>query len=393
MAKSYEGLKADAQVIKNEIEASRNTATRVGTMLVDIVDKVNEDFEEVRQGMDNFVAEYDQTLAKIETTLGTIENVTIHSGGVINITSNATTTIAQKMSKMADGDIVIFVIGDSRGSYPSTESRVNVDAGLSISTNYFFSTERRGANVGDLLFVVKKTITLIQRIVCRIIPLNDAKPDSDGYIGTEGIVTVNDKKQINKIADIETTANKALPKSDQLPSRWASNMNEALQTGLYPWCTLGRPTGSTGAYTCLVQRTSTNDGAYDTVEQTAYGREAELGRVFKRIIFIKTDGTDNQYGEWIEISNSSIDVTALFTEGGTLNVSTNVLRSSHLHYNDSSKFFSTVTLSVSNRVWYMDARATVVVDDVMIDRLYRAVVKPVDGIFRCSKVIYKEFKI
>lgn len=93
-------------------------------------------------------------------------------------------------------------------------------------------------------------------------------------------------------------------------------MNNALQTGVYPWCTLGRPAGSTGAYTCIVQRTSTNDGSYDTIEQTAYGREGELGKVYKRIIFYKSDGTDTQYGEWLEITPSlTVDGNTIIHSG------------------------------------------------------------------------------
>lgn len=42
MAKTYEGLKADANIIKNEIEAQKNTATRVGTMFSDIIEKMEE---------------------------------------------------------------------------------------------------------------------------------------------------------------------------------------------------------------------------------------------------------------------------------------------------------------------------------------------------------------
>lgn len=45
MAKTYEGLKADANIIKNEIEAQKNTATRVGTMFVDVIDKMEESNE------------------------------------------------------------------------------------------------------------------------------------------------------------------------------------------------------------------------------------------------------------------------------------------------------------------------------------------------------------
>ena len=40
MAKTYEGLRADANIIKNEVEAQKNTATRVGTMFVDMIDKM-----------------------------------------------------------------------------------------------------------------------------------------------------------------------------------------------------------------------------------------------------------------------------------------------------------------------------------------------------------------
>lgn len=45
MAKTYEGLKADANIIKNEIEVQKNTATRVGTMFVDVIDKMEESDE------------------------------------------------------------------------------------------------------------------------------------------------------------------------------------------------------------------------------------------------------------------------------------------------------------------------------------------------------------
>ncbi len=227
----------------------------------------------------------------------TFINASFHSGGVINLSSaDAKSIIDSKIANYKVGDIVLFVIGDSKGAYPSLsgETRINVAKNLCISTNYFFSTDNRGANVGDMLFVSKQTVTLITRTVCKIIPLNDAKVASGDWYGTEGVMTPNDK----------ATLNAALPRAEQMPSRWTSNMNDALQTGVYPWCTLGRPAGSTGAYTCIVQRTSTNDGNYDTIEQTAYGREGELGQVYKRIIFYKSDGTDTQYGDWLQVSSA-----------------------------------------------------------------------------------------
>ncbi len=220
--------------------------------------------------------------------------VTIYSGGIINLASSSVkTTIDSIMGKRKAGDIVLFIISDSKGSYPSLsgETRVNVDMSLCVELNYFFSTDKRGANVGDLLLVTKQNYLLVTRYACRIIPLNDAKVASGTWNGTDGVMTPSDKAALSA----------ALPRAEQMPSRWASNMNDALQTGVYPWCTLGRPAGSTGAYTCIVQRTSTNDGNYDTIEQTAYGREGELGQVYKRVIFYKSDGSDTQYGEWIRI--------------------------------------------------------------------------------------------
>lgn len=235
------------------------------------------------------------------------------NGGVINIAE--TGTIEAIYNNLETGAIALCIIGDSNGSYPSSETRINVNSEYTISTNYFFSEDARGANVGDLLMITKQTYLLITRCALRIIPLNDAKVPTDSFAGTEGIVTIWDKQQINKISGIESTANNALPKSSQLPSKWTDNMNNALETGVYPWCTLGRPADSTGAYTCIVKRTSTDDGAYNTIEQTAYGREGELGKVYKRIIFEKNDGSDTQYGEWLEVTNSDSCYTKIELEG------------------------------------------------------------------------------
>lgn len=223
--------------------------------------------------------------------------VTIYSGGIINLASSSVkTTIDSIMDKRKAGDIVLFIISDSQGSYPSlSETRVNVDASLCVELNYFFSTDKRGANVGDLLLVSKQDYQLVTRNACRIIPLNDAKAASGTWNGTDGVMTSSDKAALNA----------ALPRAEQMPSRWTSNMNDALQTGVYVWCTLGRPSGATGAFTCVVFRTSTNDGSYDTIEQTAYGREGELGQVWKRIIFEKKDGSDTQFHDWVRMDDGN----------------------------------------------------------------------------------------
>lgn len=102
-----------------------------------------------------------------------------------------------------------------------------------------------------------------------------------------------------------TNADGAVP-INQLdrPTRSTVNMNDCLQTGFYPWCTLGRPAGATGAFSLSVRRASTPDGnGFYTVEQTCYGREAELGQVWTRMVFDKGGSTspDTDYMEWIRV--------------------------------------------------------------------------------------------
>lgn len=275
-------LKNLATTIRDEVTERANTAYRVGQALIEMITN-----SEAHQ-------------KKVDQHIANAANV--YYKGIINIaTTAASSNVDTIAGTLKTGDLAFCIIGDAKATYPSTESRINVDTSLCKTLNYFFSTDPRGANVGDLLIISRQTYLLLTRTVCRIIPLNDAKPATNVFTGTEGIMTIWDKTQVNKIPGIETVANSALPKSALLPSLWTSNMNDALQTGVYPWCTLGRPAGSTGAYTCIVQRTSINDGNYDTIEQTAYGREGELGQVYKRIIFYKSDGTDTQYGDWIRI--------------------------------------------------------------------------------------------
>ena len=105
-----------------------------------------------------------------------------------------------------------------------------------------------------------------------------------------------------------TNADTAVPVNqlDQ-PSRGTENMNECLKTGFYPWCTLGRPAGSAGAFSLAVRRSTTPDyQGYYTVHQTAFGREAELGQVWTRMVFDKggSASTETDYMEWIRVDGA-----------------------------------------------------------------------------------------
>lgn len=217
---------------------------------------------------------------------------TIPLTGSINLTTESVASLGIKYAKVANNSLNFYVIADSSGKLPSSETRININSSITSLVG------AEGANVGDI-FVVGK---LDLKPVYKVIPLNDAKAENSTYRGTQGVVTPWDKAQINKVPNMEAAINAA---KNNLPTYSEGNMNNALQTGFYPWCTLGRPSGSTGAYTCITIHTTTKDGnGFDTIEQTAYGRQGELGKVYKRIIF-KSD-SETQFGDWLEITNGSL---------------------------------------------------------------------------------------
>lgn len=208
----------------------------------------------------------------------------------INLTTETKASLALKYAKVSNNTINFYVIADSSNKLPSSETRININSDITDLVG------AEGANVGDI-FVIGK-LNLLP--VYKIIPLNDAKAANADFKGTQGVVTPWDKTQINKVPNLESALNSA---KNNLPTRTESNMNNALKTGFYPWCTLGRPSGSTGAYTLVTLASTTADNnGYTTIEQTAYGRQSdELGKIFKRIIFKPSSG-DVEYGEWKEIT-------------------------------------------------------------------------------------------
>lgn len=224
---------------------------------------------------------------------------TIPLTGSINLTTESVASLGIKYAKVANNSLNFYVIADSSGKLPSSETRININSSITSLVG------AEGANVGDI-FVVGK---LDLKPVYKVIPLNDAKAANGSYAGTNGIMTPWDKARVNKVDGIEGTANNALNRANKalnnLPTLTETNMNNALATGVYPWCTLGRPDGSTGAYTCITIHTTTKDGnGFDTIEQTAYGRQGELGKVYKRTIF-KSD-SETQFGDWLEITSGSL---------------------------------------------------------------------------------------
>lgn len=100
MAKTYEGLRADANIIKNEIEAQKNTATRVGTMFVDVVEKV----EEVSNAL---TTKMEDANARIDSV---VEENTMALAYVVESLNNA---LAEKQKKLVSGENIKTINGES----------------------------------------------------------------------------------------------------------------------------------------------------------------------------------------------------------------------------------------------------------------------------------------
>lgn len=307
---------------KGNLESAEGTWSQWRKMISTFNDKVSFSAD---GRSDDYGMEIGKTIDLTAVDVANLKNMIGKGGGqfkgLLNLASTDAKHLLNALSgKMSEGDMVFFIVSDSRGDYPSTiarESAVNVEA---EAARTFFLRDPFGVSVGDFVVGVKIKYLGFSKLFCKVIPVNDAKPASGDFLGADGIESIWDKTQVNKIPVIEATANNALPKVDQLPSLGESNMNNALQSGVYPWCTLGRPTGATGAFTCVVKRSSTADfNGFYSVEQTAYGRESELGQVYKRIIFIK-DG-DAQYGDWIRIDLGAGAVTSDKIADGAITLS------------------------------------------------------------------------
>lgn len=86
-----------------------------------------------------------------------------------------------------------------------------------------------------------------------------------------------------------------------------SDLNKAVETGIYSGCTSNGPKGVSGSFRCIVFVSTTLNGAGQGyyIDQTAYGQGAASGRIFKRIGFKMKHGTAMLASKWIEITSNS----------------------------------------------------------------------------------------
>lgn len=277
--KNYDDIKSEINGIKNEVDPGANTAERVGTSLSDILDFANEKSMKI--------------------------------SGTVNLAkAEGKTTLQNAYNGLGVGEMAFYLVTDSNGLLPSpNQAYVTVED----SVRALFTTDSAlGASVGDIVVVAKMKVLLMTVPVYRILPLNDAKAASGSFPGAMGLESPWDKNQVNKIPNMETQVNK-IPTALQFPTRGGDNMNNCLEPGIYPWCTLGRPAGATGAFTLSVAKSTTADNAgYYTIEQTCYGRQGEAGRIFRRILFQNVSET--QYNDWVEVTGAGLADESVTTD-------------------------------------------------------------------------------
>ena len=255
----------------------------------------------------------EEQILDIATKLG-LPSSEFNYGGVVNVTN--TIDIDKVYSTLSDGGIALCIIGDSSGSYPSisltgqSEDRVNFNEKYQTSTNYFFSEEKKGANVGDLLMIAKKNIAYVPRCILKIIPLNDAKVASAEYAATEGIMTVQDKERINKINGIEShladTRNWLSSVNDTVERNlyrtrygWGTKADNMLTTGVCAY-TPDTIAGIVANWTIFVDCSfDVDSGGYYHFLQTAVCRDGDnLGKIWRRMGWYKENGEDLNFLDW-----------------------------------------------------------------------------------------------
>lgn len=222
------------------------------------------------------------------TEIGDRYKSTFKGKGVIDATSAS----APDLSKMKDNEVWVYVIASG-----SSVSGGSVTFNSTLALSLFKTTNSVGASLGDLLMVLNYNGTKI----CHVWPLNDAKAADGSFPGADGLETVWDKTQINKIPSIQNSV--AGIENREAKTRGTGNMNEALDSGFYPYCTLGRPSGSDeGAwYTLRTWKSKDADSSgFYTIEQLALCRGGNFfGRVYYRQVYHNADDSSQDvFMDW-----------------------------------------------------------------------------------------------
>lgn len=91
---------------------------------------------------------------------------------------------------------------------------------------------------------------------------------------------------------------------------WLLNPNEQLTTGVYQTCNSGVLNGkfTNNYFTMFVNAsTSPNGDGWDAIEQTAYGRNGDEGKIYRRVIFNNKSTGEKQFKEWERLDLRPLD--------------------------------------------------------------------------------------
>lgn len=171
--------------------------------------------------------------------------------------------------------------------------------------------EECGASIGDVLigFIWPHERTF------KIISIYEAEAASGDYCGNEGLMSVWDKTQVNKIPSLEYIWNYLFQ------SRYETNANKCIYSGTYPYVTTNIPTGQWGTIQAIATKDKDNNGYY-TVTQFFYyrGTDNSIDTVWTRFICYKDDGAVSPWG-WKALSNGAKSFVLVRATGDSSTIS------------------------------------------------------------------------
>jgi hypothetical protein len=228
--------------------------------------------------------------------------------GTINITSaSAATTLKNAYNALEVNRMQFYIITDSNGLFLGDKVTAHADVAA------LFSKDALGASVGDLL-VLGKYKMVVNVAVYRIIPLNDAKAADGSFPGADGLESVWDKTQVNKIPSLESKQG-LLNRGNSFKYFTADNYNidQCLDCGVYLYGRTGRsmPGNHSDEYYIVDVRTrfSISDNKFYIMQSVHSANYAN--RSFVRLIV--TDSLTNYYGtysDWVQVSKEQPNASA-----------------------------------------------------------------------------------
>ncbi len=222
--------------------------------------------------------------------------------GIVDVTSDEECAqVVDHCNRMViDGELTyMWIISDS--------THATKGGKVTLSNSWRDLLEKKeecGASIGDLLICFMPGP---YEKIFKIISIYEAEAASENYCGNEGLMSVWDKTQVNKIPSLEYIWNYLCQ------TRNESDANKCIYSGIYPYVTTNIPTEEWGT----IQTNATKDkdsSGYYSVTQFFYYRGASnpyIDTVWTRIIFYKDDGTI-ETGDWKAVSNSDDHIPASF---------------------------------------------------------------------------------